>query len=358
MASSPALQLPSTSVDLYGASVVTATRAASDNRRGVLYDNLVLAAGVPVHFHPISPTKFLVAFSRIWTAATPSATQLGFYSSYTESRVPSWFLADKTGWRGYVGSSPIIPVQTAIDSITLVDGCSRAPDYVYLLHSVEIGGVTQGLLQHFQMTVNGRMIPIAEELVPNLAGQGVSFDKGIAYTTPNLTVFGTDEDGNVFQVRKPWRAVGSSSYTSAQSGTTVTPWEYSTSTGWTTDPTQAAPEPGLNAAGPISQATWRKTTYLAITQTNGPAMSAQVFYEQPGQPWKKMGSPIALGSTADGSYLGGTLQLQSMLGPTPTMVGVPVSETAFPYCVATKSRVSSEDSLVVNWGLLQIPRQV
>lgn len=356
MASSPVVQIPSTTSDLYGASIVTATRASSSAQLGTIYDNTELAAGSPVHFHPLTPTKFLVAFSRRWTAATPSATQVGFYSSYTEDLTPTWFIAGPTGARSLVSSTPSIPVQTPADTVRLRAGCSRAPGYIYLLHTATTGGVPVGLLQHFILSVTGRIVPMSEEIIPSAGG--AVFDKGVALTTPNITVFGSDSGGNVYQVRKPWGAIGvSSSFSTRANITTSLAWQYGTAAGgWDPDPANAGPEPGLTTTGPVSYTLWRANTrYLAVTK-GSTTMTAQVYTQKPGQPWIPQGAPVALGSTADGSYLGGTLQLQPMLGSPPATVDSG-SATAFPYVTAVKQRVSSQDRIQVNWGNWQVPHQ-
>lgn len=357
MASSPLVQVADASFDASGVSIATATRSSANSRFGTIYDNTILAAGAPVHVHTITPTQFLVAFSRRWTGATPSGSTPGHYSGYTEDLTPSWFLAGTTGARTLIDNSSAIPIRTPVDSATLVDGTSRAPDFVFILHSVTTGGVTNGLAQHFRIATAGRIVPVAEEVVPNLDDQGVTFDKGVAFTGSYLTVFGTDSDGHVFMARKPWTGLGVSGYTSNQRADGSLAWQFSTANGWDVNPANGSPEPGLLSAGPVSYARWRRNHYLATVQAQSDDRVAQIYSQFPSRPWTPMGSTVPLGSVADGSYLGGTLQLQSNLLVPPDLINTPGSETAFPFVTTTKTSADSEDALQVTWNALQIPRQ-
>lgn len=356
MASGPASQIDVSSFDMLGASVVTATRSAINSRLGSFYDNTTIAAGALVHVHQVIPTQLLVAFSRRWTAATPSSTRAGYFSAYTEDTAPSWFLVGPSGGRTLIDNTPVIPIVTAVDSAVLVDATSREPQYIYLLHSVTQGSVTSGLLQHFRSATAGRIVPVNEEIVPGLPIQGVTFDKGVALTGAYVTVFGTDSDGHVFTARKLWNAVGVQGYKSAQRGTITTAWQFSTGTGWDTNAANAAPEPGLNSAGPVSYARWRGTHYLSTVVASGNNRSSQIYTQYTTRPWKAQGAPVALGSVSDGTYLGGTLQFQPTLGATAALINTPSSETAFPYLTAKKATNGSEQSIQVAWGVVQVPR--
>jgi hypothetical protein len=374
MASNPAAQVLSSAVDLLGASIVTATRNATSSRLGAFYDNTTIAAGAPVHIHQISSTQMLAAFSRRWTTATPSTSNPGFFSDYTEHTTPSWFILGPSGARTLIDNTPVIPIVTPVDSAVLNAGTSVGTPYLYLLHSVTQGAQTSGLLQHFRVATGGRLVPVAEEVIPNLSAQGVSFDKGISTARGYLTVYGTDSDGHVFTARKRWSAVGVNSFTSARNpaGGGSLAWQFGTGSGWDPNPVNAAPEPGLRSDGPLSAAGWRKTLYLSTVQAaSGGNMNAQIFTQLRTRSWVPLGTPIQgwdpgavtaakvpLGSTADGSYLGGTLQLQPSLGVPPTIINTPASETAFPYLTTTKVVTGVEHSLQVAWNALQIPRQI
>ena len=375
MASSPAAQLLSSAVDLLGASIVTATPSASSARLGAFYDNTTIAAGAPVHIHQISSTQMLAAFSRRWTGATPSTSNPGYFSDYTEDTAPSWFILGPSGARTLIDSTPVIPIATRVDSATLNAGVSLGTQYLYLLHSATQGGQSSGLVQHFRVATAGRVVPVAEEVIPNLSAQGVSFDKGLSIGGGYLTAYGTDSDGHVFTAHKPWSAVGVNSFTSARNpaGGGSLAWQFGTGTGWDPNPMNAAPEPGLRSDGPLSIAGWRKTLYVSTVQAApvGGAMSAQIF-TQPLQTraWVPLGQPVQgwnpaaitaakvpLGSTADGSYLGGTLQLQPGLG-VPAAVIASGAETAIPYLTVTKAASGAENSLQVAWNALQVPRRI
>lgn len=358
MATTSTAQIDPSTIDQLGASVVTATKSAANTRFGSIYDPVALAAGAPVHFHPMPDgSSFLTVFSRRWTAATPSTTRTGFYSAYTQDQHPSWFLAGASGAATAVSSTPAVPVATPADTVVLRDGTGRAPNYLYLLHTATTGGVAQGLVQHFRVDTSGRVVAVDEETVPSLTSPAVVFDKGVDFTTPNITVYGTDSSGNLYLARKPWGAIGSSGTDSSQRGKLSTDWEYHTGTGWSRSASDAGPLPGITSAGPVSVAMFRKTLYVSAVKASGAVRSAQVYSRKIGQKFTPLGSPVALGSTADGSYLGGTLQLQPQLLATSASVNTPASETAIPAVSSVKSRVSGQDSLIVSWSAVQIPRQ-
>lgn len=357
MASSPVAQVATTSLDQQGISTVTATRSLDNTRLGSMYDNTTLAAGAPVHIHQIGSAQFLVTLARRWHSATPSTSQAGHYSAYTESQQPSWALVGPSGARTLIDSTPLIPLRTPVDSAQLVDGTSRAPDYVFLLHSATAGDQTSGLIQHFRVATAGRIVATGgEEVIPNLADQGVIFDRGLRLFGQYVTVFGADDDGNIFQARKLWNALGVDRVSSAQRGDSQLLWEFSTGTGWDIDPANAGPEVGLNSVGPVSYALWRKSHYIAVVQAQSDDRVAQIYTQTPARPWTKVGSPIPLGSVSDGSYLGGTAQLQPELLATQALIDSPAHATAIPYVVTTKTSAGDEDALQVTWDLLQIPR--
>lgn len=353
MASSPLAQVDASSFDQAGVSVATATRSASNSRLGTFYDNTTMAAGALVHVHPISSSQFLAAFARRWTTATPSPTQAGYFSAHTEDLTPTWFILGASGARTLVASSPAIPIATpGLGSPTLVDGTSLA-DYVFLLHSTATGG----LIQHFRVATAGRVVPVGEEVIPNLVSQGVSFDKGLAVDNNYITAFGTDADGNVYRARKPSGQIGGTYAQSATAAVSQLPlvWQYGTGSGWDSNPAHGAPEAGLNSLGPVSHVRWRRTHYLSTVANSGGNQVSQIYSRYPSRPWTKVGAPIPLGSGAN--YLGGTAQLQSNLLAPSAMINTPASETAIPYVTSTKVPSGALNAIHTAWNLLQIPRQ-
>lgn len=353
MGSSPAAQVDVSSFDQAGISVATATRSATNSRLGSFYDNTTIAAGAPVHVHPLSSTQFLATFARRWTAATPSPTQAGYFSAYAEDTHPSWFILGSSGARTLVDATPGVPVATpGVAAPTLTDGASMG-QYLYLLHSTSLGG----LVQHFRVGTNGRVVPVNEEVLPDLVSQGVTFDKGLALDHSYLTVFGSDSSGHVFLARKPWGQIGSLTYKSAKNGDGTHAWAYGTGSGWDANPANATPEPGLMTNGPISHVRWRRSHYVATVATQGSDQVGQVYSQFPSRPWVKQGAPVLLGSTSDGSYLGGTMQLQSNLLAPSALVNTPASETAIPYVTTQKVVSGVQHALTTTWGLLQLPRQ-
>src|ERR1700752_2085382 len=70
MATEAAQQVLDTSVDPVGLSIASATMTAENLRHGSMYNPLVLAAGVPVWFHPLQNSQYVAVFRSHWINAT------------------------------------------------------------------------------------------------------------------------------------------------------------------------------------------------------------------------------------------------------------------------------------------------
>jgi hypothetical protein len=353
VATSPAPQVSPAALDIAGVSVLTKTPSA-------LYDPSTLAAAAPVWVHPLIDGRYLMASQRRWYAATADGTTPGAYTAYTEDTTPSWVIFDTRGTRVQVPSTtghtqPVIPMNTAVDSATLIGGASRPPEFLYLLHAVSIAGVLGGLLQHFTAMPNGAITLSGEELLPVVGS--VVFDRGVQYQTPYLLVYGSDASGNVYRIRKPWARIGSNvqllSSPQIHPGVVGTQagWEYHTGNGYSSDPSELAPVGGLTTVRAMSFAAYQKQVLATTVSVASGVYTGQCWVSNAGATFAKLGPAVALGNDADGSYLGGGIHLMPLLNANPTLV---TGRAAFPYVVWTKSTAGSSSTLLNTWALLQV----
>jgi hypothetical protein len=346
MSTTAPAQLDPSSLDLAGISVATA--APSDNpRTGTAYDPVVCAAAAPIWFHPLPGGSHLMVCARRWSAAIPGGGG-GGYSSYTESLEPSWFLLNgRTGARTFVpGWGPTIPINTKIDSPRLQAAASRAPDYLYLLHSGVIAGQPGALIQHLRVAPAGTRIYVEETLPTAPAGSEVIvFDQGLQYVTPYLFAYGTDAAGVLYQIRKPWSLIG----TSARQASGYTPaWEYFTGTGYSTDPAQLTPLE-LTTAGPLGFGVFRTTALMSTCVLSGTDYLGRVWESRQGRPFRPTATSVNLGS--GGSHLGHGLALQPMLEPNPAAEAMAGASAGVPYLSTQKLTTAGGDALVNAWGM-------
>lgn len=179
----------------------------------------------------------------------------------------------------------------------------------------------------------------------------VRFDRGCYIEGQYLYVFGASAAGKVCLARKMWGRVG----------VTSTDWEYSTGSGWDTDATEVQQQNTttgkLNSVGPISAFSFdQNRVRIATVYSSGNSRYAQVYSRTNYMDWKPAGSPVLLGSVADGSYQGGTLQFHPQLRVVEALIDTPESTTAIPYCYTKKVFGTGNSGLRVNWGAWQISR--
>lgn len=374
MASSPLDLVPATSVDTAGLSVATTPRILADGRYGTIYDPVTLAACVPILFTPLDGSDHLMLYSRRWHSGTISTADPGYYTSYTISTRPGWLIVNgSTGLTRQVNASPDIPMSTAHDSAALTAACARPPHYVYLLNTVVLGTTTTAVVQHVFYNQSVKTITtLAEETIPDayikppamsstawenlsaaerqVQGVAVRFDRGLYLSGSHLMVFGASPTGQLFQARKDWGRIGIA----------ATDWEYFNGVGWVSEPTSAAQLAGttgpMTTAGPLGVALYKNRIRLATTMADGNDRYAQVWVATNYGTWRPTGNAVLLGSTADGSYQGGTLQLQPQLAAVESMVAVPASVWAIPFCYTVKTFQLGSSRLAVNWGVWQVSR--
>jgi hypothetical protein len=381
MSTSPLQQIPSTAIDAAGLSVTTAIRSATDPRPGAIYDPTHFAAAVPVHFHPttspsLGGTNFLMINSQHWTAATVSATHPGAYTGFTPVSTPSWVQVNAaTGVRSSINGSFSIPMKTP-GTATLTAAVSRGNNMLWLLNSVAASAPV-AVVQHVHANPILNVIGVnGEEVIPNASNgsDSITFSAGLQWsrtTTPYMLAYGIGSvTGQVYAARKTWARVG---YVGTPLHPQDSQWEVYTGSGWSTDTTTAGPVTStigpLHSLGPLSfgQVALHRTqrgvgngltahNFVAVVTASGPQMSAQVYSALGGRPWQPAGDLIPLGSTANGSYVGATLQFHGAVGPNPAMVDGVNSSNAIPYSVTTMAASGGASSLTTDWGLLQVGR--
>jgi hypothetical protein len=268
---------------------------------------------------------------------------------------------------------------------------SRSTEYLYLLFSATTGSTTTGVVAHWwQNTNTGSVQQVAEEVVTGAysrptgtspaawtaltddqrraAGDQVVFNRGLWFLTPHLLVFGVSSDNRLFLVRKPWGRIGNNTVEQPGSDyrvlgyTAEDPrWSYYTGDGWSVDPTLAAPVTdaagdAITTLGPVSVATFRDRTWLATVVAQGDNRVAKIYSQRGQRAWVAEGA-VALGSTADGSYLGDTLRFQQQVPPSVTSAAMTNTDNdaAVPYVVSTKSVTGGVSTLRNTWGLWSVP---
>ena len=350
MATSAIAQVLASSVDSLGLSTLSATMTAATPRAGSMYSPSVLAAGVPVWFHPRQDGNFVALFQSHWTGATVGTAGPQSYTAHTEVSTPTQVTVTPPG--GGLTSLGPIPTRLPGDDFALNGAASRT-DFLFTVGS--LGG--SAIVQHHRISNTGVMLLASEELLPpvKVGTDSVIFDKGAhTETTGHLVLSGTDSTGALYQARRSWSRIGAS--TDADSN-----WEYRGSKGWLSDPASLEPI-GLSSAGPVSVTKSNDKRLISVvssvttTSDTGPdttAYSGQIYTARLTDPfgsWKAAGDPVALGD-AD-TYLGGGLYLQPQLPTNPAATLPPGSNNAVPYVTSVRSVTDTgEHSIATAWGL-------
>ena len=352
----PVSQVASTSIDTAGISVATAPPSADNPRAGTIYDPTILAAAVPIWFHPTRKGHYLMLAAKRWYDATPDGGTPGGYTAYTEDAAPSWFLIDgPTGTRFTIPGYPIHPpMRTTVTSATLTGAVSRPPGYVYLLHQAQIGGSDQAVLQYVYASMTDSIEVCAEEVLPTVEvdGDTVVFGQGIEYSTPYLHLYGTDSAGRLYRIRKSWGEVGANKPNPNRHIGPNAPrgWEYYAGWGYSYDAAEIAPiQAGLTNDRPVSFALYRNATLMSTVLKDGTTYTGQLWTSKGGRPWTQTKAAIALGSSADDSYVGAGLRLMPQLGADATTVGAAVA--GVPYLVTTYAEESGVSRLLNSWDV-------
>jgi hypothetical protein len=246
------------------------------------------------------------------------------FQSYLEAESPYWDSGTSTSYTGF-----------GVGAIDVATSVAASP--------ASIGFVGKG------------MASVAATVVTP-----VRFDRGLYVSGQNLVVFGASYSGKVCVARKNWGRIGFP----------TTGWEYFDGAGWSADiiaisPVMTTSNTPLMTAGPISVATYDRQVFLAAVVPFEDDRSAQVYLQNAVSQWKPVGNQISLGSVADGSYTGGTLQFQPQLSAIDYLVNVPDAIGAIPVCITVEQSITEETvtdifvtstALDVTWGLWQVDR--
>jgi hypothetical protein len=275
-------------------------------------------------------------YSEIWVYPTTSVGSVDFAAAFrdsTEANETIWITWGFTDYR--VLPTPAANTWTKLSGyLTVPAGYDRMEPYF------EVADDAVGLTVYVDD--------------PVVQGPGtIVFDKGMQYATPYLNLYGTDPNGQIYQIRKKWGEIGST----RQESSGYTPgWEYFTGLGFSTDPLSAAPLAGVTSAGPLSFAAFRYVTLMSTVSALGTGYIGQVYESRQGRPFRPSGPPIALGSDPTESYLGHGLALQPQLETNPAML--PAADSGgIPYVVTTKTSVTTGppadrgSALINTWGL-------
>jgi hypothetical protein len=315
VSSESSTQVPPSSIDRLGLSVATSSQDIDIPRQGVIYDPINLGAGRLVHIHP-SSTDYVALFKERWHGGT-----LGLlpqhYTSHSVDLTPYWVLFNPVyGTIKYQGP---IPTRSPYTSRVLQAATSRN-DYLFTLESRD----GEGFIQHFRNTQGLGIELMEEETIPR-AGE-VVFDKGLFCWKDLLCVYGTDDSGKLYVIRKPWSRIG----VMKNAGDTAV-WRYQTDRGWSLDPLEAVPI-NISSEGPVSYASYRDKSYLSV-HSDG----AINIYVSRGlyDPWKKVKT---YPNTEDFYF-----QTHLALSEFETVMG-------FLYITSTGQVEGSEESISVSWG--------
>lgn len=375
MATTSVPVVASTTLDIAGISVVTAAPDADDPRNGAIYNPASLAAAQPIWFHPLKDGRHLMVMARSWSAATPSGGIPGVYSAFDESTAPSWVaISGSSGSVDQVPGGAAITVSTPVDSVTITAAASRPPENLWLLYSAQINSEPAAILQRWFVADDGSVVCKAEEVLP--ASPTVTFDKGIQYASPYLLIYGTDEDGVLYRLRKGWGNIGFNKVSPIQHGAQLGQvWEYYTGSGYSQDATELGPiQDDLGSVGPVSFGYVGNLTVMSVVEarlidtgltmysTHADTIAANSMVDRVGRIWTStngrpwMLSPFApteLGATDDDTYQGGGLALQSQLGADPTALGG-TNNAGIVYVSTQKVIAGSDSSLVNSWGVYPV----
>jgi len=302
-------RIADTSVAHDGISEVTTTRSVGHPEHGMIYHPGLLAAVTPVHLHQLTPGRYVMVFSRRWYDATVSLVDPGAYlDDFSEDTEPGWAIVTGTGTWSFPARTATVP---GPQGRVLTAATSRSNTYLYLLSSYDGGGY----LQHFRWSPDRDMLlPVGEEYLGpvDADGQKVIFDKGVFLDGEHLVVVGSgDSDDAVYMARKPWGRVGANRVwaSGGDRGDLDDPsWRYASATGWVASSTELAALP-MTTLGPVSVYRHRDTMFMATVAADGDDRFAQVWRRRYGT-WSPVAGTTPLGSVADNTYLGGTLQLQ------------------------------------------------
>jgi len=354
MPSGPVTKVSTTTLDIAGITISTATPTVENSRAGMIYDPVVLAAAVPVWFHSTRrKNTYLMLAAQRWYDATPDGGTPGGYTAYSVDTTPSWFLIDgPSGTRHTIPGYPVHPpIRATVDSVVLSGAVSRPPGYLYMLHKAVIGGTDQAVLQYAYASMSDSLEVCAEEVLPTVEvdGETIVFGQGIEYATPYLHIYGTDSSGRLYRIRKSWGEVGVNKPNPNRHIGPNAPrgWEYYAGWGYSYDSTELAPLSGPTSDGPVSFALYRNATLMSTVKKDGDDYTAQMWVSKAGRPWVAQKASIPLGS--GDAYVGAGLRLMPLLGAESSTVGA--ADAGVVYLVTTYAEESGVSRLLNTWDV-------
>jgi len=257
VATEAAQQVLDASVDPVGLSITSATMTAEDLRHGSMYNPLVLAAGVPVWFHPLQNSQYVAVFRSHWINATVGTSGPQSYTDLTEAGSCWVRVAPPTG-----GTTSLGKIPTQLPGEPVINGAATYVDFLFAVGNLD----GAALIQHHRVTLGGSLVVHGEELMFPGGNSGVLFDKGCYLDGTFLVVLGTDDDGNVYQCRRNWGRIGVPDTTPGWT------WQYRGEKGWLSDPNTLAPI-GVTSAGPVSVAKFKDRLLLSVVETKKNALN-------------------------------------------------------------------------------------
>ncbi|QDF18648.1 hypothetical protein SEA_PUPPER_162 [Gordonia phage Pupper] len=319
------------SLDGRGLTTVTTTMGTGDvPTQGLMYHPDILAAGVPVYFHPLTDGTHLALFSRRWTAATVGEQGPQSYTEHVETTTPGAIVVDPvTGRRGGAldlpGSTIALTGAVGQRSLLWTSGTDAGGRAVVALYRVSpVGGVEL----------------VQEEV---LTHDEISFSDGVGLDSGHLIVFGRDVDDNVYGMRKLGTRIGVQ--------TDQAPWTYSSGTRGFVPDRDALQSMGITSAGPVSMVSRQGDFWMTtVAVDDDGARTAQLnrCWRITAADWKPVGEPVDLGD--DQSYLGGGLHLQPQLNTNLDVTEVP----ALMYVTSVLSAADGEESIETSWGFQSV----
>lgn len=330
MATEAAQQIIDSAVELSGLSIVTATKTNAAPRLGSIYRPDLLAAAVPIWFHPLQTGNYLGLFRQRWTGATIGSGGPQTYSAKTISLLPSWAnISPATG-----STEAIAEIPSQLSGTRVLNGATSRVDFLYTIGTVD--GVPH--LAHHRVSPLGQLLLQGEEVLPPADTGDVSFKAGLYIDGRHLVVFGVDGANKIYRARKSWGRIGIGVDPNEQ-------WQFKGVKGWYSDPAELDPEPGptadvVSTAGLVSVAQVRDRTYIAAMSGGTAVVYSSRAVDAK---WRNEDQNI----TGGWVYLQPQLYYQASNVPEGFRIGIP-------YVKTTIDNTAGATALNVAWGLVGV----
>lgn len=347
-------QLLDGSADAVGLSIISSQRTAAYPRRGAMYNPLILAAGVPVWFHPLQTGQYIGLLRSHWINATVGTAGPQSYSARTESG---------SCWAKITPPQGETVMLGLIRAGLTLNGAASVGEFLFTVGALD----GAACVQHHRIGPGGSLMSVGEDILPVTGG--VTFDKGCYIERPNLVVLGTDSTGRLYAARRNLSRIGDPTpYSEAvlDDGTPgariiriynpgTDPWQYRGAKGWLTDPFHLEPI-GLSSHGPVSVAQYKDRMVISTVDFDGTDYFMRPFQARAAGPfgqWKPDPvGPRLLGNAS--TYMGGTLYFQPQLGRNPAVPKLEGTVTDIPCISSIRVIAGSEHSISTTWGLWPI----